>query len=81
MNYDNNFKPKEDALDYACNIRANSQSQGRGGMGGGFGGDFEDDAVVKLRGLPYDATQMQVQDFFRGEVTVDTSTIILQERT
>ena len=40
MNYDNHFKPKEDALDYACNIRANSQSQGRGGMGGGFGGGF-----------------------------------------
>jgi len=60
------FESEEDALDYACNIRANSQSQGRGGMGGGFGGDFEDDAVVKLRGLPYDATQMQVQEFFRG---------------
>ena len=39
------------------------------GGGGGFGGEFEDDAVVKLRGLPYDATQMQVQDFFGGEVT------------
>ena len=49
-------------------------------MGGGFGGDFEDDAVVKLRGLPYDATQMQVQEFFRGEVTVNASSIILQER-
>ena len=50
-------------------------------MGGGFGGDFEDDAVVKLRGLPYDATQMQVQEFFIGEVTtVDISTFILQER-
>ena len=61
---------KEDALDYACNIRANN-SHGRNGMGGGFGGDFEDDAVVKLRGLPYDATQMQVQEFFRGEVTAD----------
>ena len=49
-------------------------------MGGGFGGDFEDDAVVKLRGLPYDATQIQVQEFFIGEVTVDISAIILQER-
>ena len=50
------------------------------GMGGGFGGDFEDDAVVKLRGLPYDATQMQVQDFFRGELRAYICTNIAQNK-
>ena len=57
---------QEDDLEYACNTRANSYSGGHTNNPGGFGADFDDDAVVKLRGLPYDAGQMQVEEFFRG---------------
>lgn len=51
-------------MDYACNTRANN-----GGGGGGFSEDlFGDDAVVRLRGLPYDAGKMQIAEFFKGEI-------------
>ena len=38
------------------------------GSSRGFGGDvFGDDAVVRLRGLPFDAGKMQIADFFEGK--------------
>ena len=50
-------------MEYACNTRANN------GGGGGFSDElFGDDAVVRLRGLPYDAGKMQIAEFFKGEL-------------
>ena len=46
-------------MEYALN---SSQGSSRG-----FGGDlFGDDAVVRLRGLPFDAGKIQINDFFAG---------------
>ena len=46
-------------MEYALN---SSQGSSRG-----FGGDlFGDDAVVRLRGLPFDAGKIQIVDFFSG---------------
>ena len=44
-------------MEYACNTRA----------GRGFSEDCNEDAVVKLRGLPYDSTKMQIAEFFQGK--------------
>jgi len=55
------FSSSVEDMDYACNTRANN------GGGGGFSDDlFGDDAVVRLRGLPYDAGKMQIAEFFKG---------------
>ena len=57
------FESKHSDLEYACNKAA----------GSGFGGTddpYGDDAVVKLRGLPYDAGKMQIADFFKGGSTI-----------
>ena len=57
------FESKHSDLEYACNKAA----------GSGFGGTddpYGDDAVVKLRGLPYDAGKMQIADFFKGGNTI-----------
>ena len=43
-------------MEYACNTRA----------GMGMSEDCNEDAVVKLRGLPYDASKMQIAEFFQG---------------
>ena len=46
-------------MEYALN---SSQGSSRG-----FGGDlFGDDAVVRLRGLPFDAGKIQINEFFAG---------------
>ena len=48
-------------MEYALN---SSQGSSRG-----FGGDiFGDDAVVRLRGLPFDAGKIQIADFFDGKI-------------
>lgn len=36
-----------------------------GGPAGGMGNDF----CVKMRGLPYSATEHDIKDFFQGEFT------------
>jgi len=53
------FESKVSEMEYALN---SSQGSSRG-----FGGDlFGDDAVVRLRGLPFDAGKIQINDFFAG---------------
>ena len=62
------FESKHSDLEYACNKAA----------GSGFGGTddpYGDDAVVKLRGLPYDAGKMQIADFFKGENTISNTSM------
>ena len=48
-------------MEYSCNTRAKgAQVQ--------FTDDpYVDDAVVKLRGLPYDAGKAQIAEFFKGD--------------
>ena len=43
-------------MEYACNTRA-----GQAGAD-----ECSEDAVVKLRGLPYDSSKEQIADFFQG---------------
>ena len=48
-------------MEYACNTRA----------GRGLSEDCSEDAVVKLRGLPYDSSKMQIAEFFQGRLLFD----------
>ena len=43
-------------MEYACNTRA-----GQAGAD-----ECSEDAVVKLRGLPYDSNKVQIEEFFQG---------------
>jgi len=59
------FESKVSEMEYALN---SSQGSSRG-----FGGDiFGDDAVVRLRGLPFDAGKIQIADFFDGNYCLST---------
>lgn len=41
---------------------------GGGGFGGGDEGAEEDDAVVRLRGLPFHCTIDDIRNFFEGNI-------------
>ena len=45
-------------MEYACNTRA-----GQAGAD-----ECSEDAVVKLRGLPYDSSKVQIAEFFQGRL-------------
>ena len=59
------FESNEADMERAC---PGAGGQGEGGMGANFSNEdpFGDDAVVKLRGLPYDAGKIQIAQFFQG---------------
>ena len=49
-------------MEYACNTRA-----GQAGAD-----ECSEDAVVKLRGLPYDSSKEQIADFFQGRLSLQS---------
>jgi len=63
------FECSEKDMDYALGMSKGAQDDG-------FGGDFGDDGVVRLRGLPFEASKDEVADFF-GELEIEENGILM----